>query len=79
MIHDEDPRTRAIIVVARFADGSRRVRACSTVEEARAFVAGEGEYSTHRMPVGQGREESRTECWYATTDELIAALKKAIA
>lgn len=74
-------RQRAIIMVVRFADGTRRVRACTTAEEARAFAAGETEYwRTHpyNVSLGSGTLERREDCFYTTHDELVAALKLAL-
>lgn len=73
---------RAIIVLARFRDGSRRVRVCETVEEVRRFVAGEqmmsgaGRWAT---ALGQGREERRADITYTTSAELAAAVRTLLA
>lgn len=76
-----EPR-RAIVVLARFRDGTRRVRVCETVEEVRRFVAGEqmvtgaGRWATE---LGQGREEGRADITYTTSAELAAAVRSLIA
>lgn len=72
---------RAIIVVASFADRSRRVKSCHDVEEARRFVAGEDiyvGYYPYRQPIGQGREEHRVDVEYQSDDELATALRAAL-
>jgi hypothetical protein len=81
MIEPPIGATRAIITVARFRDGSRRVKACADVEEARRFVAGEGLTIGRRPrlePIGQGLEESRRDVYYRSDDELLEHLRAAI-
>lgn len=73
---------RAIIVVARFADNSRRAHVCDNVEQVRAFVAGEGLFvgsGPYRQPLGRGVKELERDVHYSEQSELLDALRSAIA
>jgi hypothetical protein len=83
-VSDADPIIpRAIVVVARFPDQSRRARICESVEQVRAFLAGEDVYTgrhPYRERVGRGTLERKIDCGRdVPTSHVLDALKTATA